>query len=35
MVGKEIISLSVDLGIASENGVKKIDGVPFLIIFKM
>ena len=35
MVGKEIISLSVDLGIASENGVKKIDGIQFLIIFKM
>ena len=35
MVGKEIISLSVDLGIASENGVKKIDGIPFLIVFKM
>ena len=27
MVGKEIISLSVDLGIASENGVKKIDSI--------
>ena len=35
MVGKEIISLSVDLGIASENGVKKIGGIPFLIVFKM
>ena len=35
MVGKEIISLSVDLGIGSEKGVKVIDGVPFLIVFKM
>ena len=35
MVGKEIISLSVDLGIASEKGIKKIDGIPFLIVFKM
>jgi uncharacterized protein len=35
MVGKETISLSVDLGIGSENGVKVIDGVPFLIVFKM
>ena len=35
MVGKEIISLSVDLGIGSENGIKKIDGIPFLIVFKM
>ena len=35
MVGKDIISLSVELGIGSEKGVKKVDGVPFLIIFKM
>ena len=35
MVGKEIISLSVGLGIGSEKGVKKIDGIPFLIVFKM
>jgi len=35
MVGKEIISLSVDLGIGLEKGVKKIDGVPFLLVFKM
>ena len=35
MVGKDTISLSIDLGIASENGVKVISGVPFLIVFKM
>ncbi len=35
MVGNETISLSIKLGIGSENGVKKIDGVPFLIVFKM
>jgi len=35
MAGKEIISLSVDLGIGSQDGVKEIDGVPFLIVFKM
>ena len=35
MVGKEIISLSVSLGIGSEIGVKEIDGIPFLIVFKM
>ena len=35
LVGKDIISLSVRLGIGSEKGVKKIDGVPFLIVFKM
>ena len=35
MVGKEIVSLSVDMGIGSQDGVKEIDGVPFLIVFKM
>ena len=35
MVGKETISLSLSLGIGSENGIKNIDGVPFLIVFKM
>jgi len=35
MVGKEIISLSVDMGIGSQEGVKEIDGIPFLIVFKM
>jgi hypothetical protein len=35
MVGKEIISLSITLGIGSENGIKEIDGIPFLIVFKM
>ena len=35
MIGKEIIDLSVNMGIGSEKGVKVIDGVPFLIVFKM
>ncbi|GKS66989.1 hypothetical protein YTPLAS73_05360 [Nitrosarchaeum sp.] len=35
MVGNDIISLSLELGIGSENGIKKISGVPFLIVFKM
>jgi len=35
MVGKNTISLSLELGIGSKNGVKKISGVPFLIVFKM
>ena len=35
MVGKETISLSLELGVGSENGIKKIGGVPFLIVFKM
>ena len=35
MVGQETVSLSVSLGIGSYEGVKKINGVPFLLIFKM
>ncbi len=35
MVGKETVSLSVELGIGTHQGVKEIDGVPFLIVFKM
>ena len=35
MVGKEIIDLSINMGIGSRKGVKVIDGVPFLIVFKM
>ncbi|QDI89270.1 DUF424 domain-containing protein [Candidatus Nitrosopumilus sp. SW] len=35
MVGDETISLSIGLGVGSENGIKKISGVPFLIVFKM
>ena len=35
MVGKKIINLSVNMGIGSQEGIKVIDGVPFLIVFKM
>lgn len=35
MVGKETVSLSISLGIGSQNGIKEIDGVPFLIVFKI
>ena len=35
MVGKETILLSTSLGIGSPSGVKEIDGVPFLIVFKI
>ena len=35
MVGENTISLSIKLGIGSENGIKTISGVPFLIVFKM
>jgi len=35
MVGKETVSLSVKLGVGSENGIKMISGIPFLIVFNM
>ena len=35
MVGQETVSLSINLGIGTYEGVKKINGVPFLLIFKM
>ena len=35
MVGKETVSLSVSLGIGSHQAIKEIDGIPFLLIFKM
>lgn len=35
MVGDKTVSLSIELGIGSENGVKRISGIPFLIVFKM
>lgn len=35
MVGERTVSLSVGLGIGSENGIKTISKVPFLIVFKM
>ena len=33
LVGKETISLAIDLGVGSESGVKIISDIPFLIIF--
>jgi len=35
MVGKETVSMSIDLGIGSKQGVKEINEVPFLLVFKM
>ncbi|HSG84605.1 MAG: DUF424 domain-containing protein [Nitrosopumilus sp.] len=35
MAGKETVSLSLKLGIGSENAVKIVSDVPFLIIFNM
>ncbi|MGI0065682.1 MAG: DUF424 domain-containing protein [Nitrosotalea sp.] len=34
MAGKKTIDLSIKLGIGSAKGVKEIEGIPFLIIFK-
>jgi len=30
-----ILGMSANMGIGSQEGVKEIDGIPFLIIFKM
>ena len=35
MAGKSTVSLSLELGVGSENGVKTVGGVPFLIVFKI
>ncbi len=35
MVGKEIVSLSIELGIGTESGIKTISDIPFLIVFKV
>ena len=35
LVGNDIISLSVSLGIGSLEGIKKINDIPFLIVFKV
>ncbi len=35
MVGKETISVSMNRGIGSEKGIKKVSGVPFLIVYKI
>jgi len=34
MVGKETIALSIRIGIGTTKGVKEIDGIPFLLVFK-
>ena len=34
MVGKKTIDLSIKMGIGSAKGVKEIEGIPFLIVFK-
>jgi hypothetical protein len=35
MVGKETIEMSINLKIGSRQGIKVIQDVPFLIVFKM
>ena len=35
MAGKETIALSLSLGIGSENAIKTVSDVPFLIVFHM
>ena len=35
MVGEKTVSLAIDLGIGSEKSIRRIEGVPFLIVFKM
>lgn len=35
MAGQQTIEMSISLKIGTRQGVKEIDGVPFLIVFKM
>ena len=35
MVGEKTVSLAIGLGIGSEKSIRRIEGVPFLIVFKM
>ena len=35
MVGEKTISLATSLGIGSEKSIRLIEGIPFLIVFKM
>jgi hypothetical protein len=35
LVGKDTISLAIDLGLGSESGIKIISDIPFLIIFNI
>ena len=35
MVGKNTISLATSLGIGSEKSIRIIEGIPFLLVFKM
>ena len=35
MVGEKTISLAARMGIGSEKSIRRIEGIPFLIVFKM
>ena len=35
MVGEKTISLATSLGIGSEKSIRIIEGIPFLLVFKM
>ena len=35
MVGERTVSMAVSMGIGTQNGVRTISGVPFLIVFRM
>ena len=35
MVGEKTVSLAICIGIVSEKSIRRIEGVPFLIVFKM
>ena len=35
MVGEKTVSLATSLGIGSEKSIRRIEGVPFLLVFKM
>ena len=34
MAGRKTIDLSIKIGVGTEKGVKDIEGIPFLIVFK-
>ncbi|MHB8601620.1 MAG: DUF424 domain-containing protein [Nitrosotalea sp.] len=34
MVGRKTIDLSIKIGVGTANGVKEIEGIPFLIVFR-
>ena len=35
MVGQKTISLATSLGIGSEKSIRRIEGIPFLVVFKV